>query len=429
MGWGVILKLLIKSLSILAWPSFTLICPLYGSIRAMKSDSHSKNQQCLSFWVLFSLFMIVESALGKLLYWLPLWPYAKGVKTVLLVLPYFGGASYTYKHFIKPYVSDNIFIRMWNMVPIQRNTCFVFTELHRFLDVSNREIANIEIEEMEKFSIYQLRSYAGYDSTESSYIGPTKAKEVQKEWSCALCQISTTSERCLEIHLQGKKHKSREKELKVELLVTKSTYQLSSTAKRTDGMDFLKNLNQIADLLNPVSKSIRWCRWIKPDFGWIKLNTDGSINRENAGFGGLLRNPRGYPICAFASKAPLGDIFLVELWAIWRGLVLALGLGVKVIWVESDSMSAVKTINKEQSCCPKADTCLKSIWALLEQFEKFQVSHSWRETNRAADHLAKMFTLRNDVVLWPTQFPSSLWKIIRDDAKGKEYRRGRHLIG
>lgn len=252
---------------------------------------------------------------------------------------------------------------------------------------------------------------AGYDKTESSYTRLTGKEQVQKEWSCALCLISTTSENCLGAHIQGKKHKTMVKE-----------YLLSSTQKRIKGMVLLRNLNQIANILNPVSRSIRWCEWEKPKFGWTKLNTDGSIQREAAGFGGLLRDHKGEPICAFVSKAPQGDVFLVELWAIWRGLVLSLGLGIKEIWVESDSMSVVNTINRKQTC-PKAESYLKQIWKLLKKFGKYRISHSWRETNRAADHLAKMVLLGNDVVLWPVDFPHSLCNIIKDDAKGKKYLR------
>ena len=266
---------------------------------------------------------------------------------------------------------------------------------------------------------------SGCGSTKSNYTRPTGKKQVQiqKEWSCALCQISTSSESCLGEHLQGKKHKAMENELRVELPVTNSTYLLSSTQKRINGMVLLRNLNQIANILSPVSRSIRWCEWTKPKVGWTKLNTDGSVHRESASFGGLVRDYRGEPICAFVSKAPQGDIFLVELWAIWRGLVLSLGLGIKAIWVESDSMSVVKTINKQQPSCPKADSCLKQIWKLLRKFDKYDISHSWRETNRAADYLARMVLQRNDVVLWPVDFPCSLCNIIKDDAKGKKYLR------
>eukprot|EP00268_Persea_americana_P044235 TRINITY_DN4467_c0_g1_i1.p1 TRINITY_DN4467_c0_g1~~TRINITY_DN4467_c0_g1_i1.p1 ORF type:complete len:598 (+),score=170.58 TRINITY_DN4467_c0_g1_i1:194-1987(+) len=41
----------------------------------------------------------------------------------------------------------------------------------------------------------------------------TSPKKVKKEWSCALCQVSTTSEQGLNEHIQGKKHKAKEEEL------------------------------------------------------------------------------------------------------------------------------------------------------------------------------------------------------------------------
>lgn len=276
------------------------------------------------------------------------------------------------------------------------------------------------------YSLHQRSYDRGCDSTTRNYDSSTGKKKVQKEWSCALCQISTSSENCLGAHLQGKKHKAMENDLRVELSVTKSTYMISSstgTHKRSKGMVLIENLNHFANLLSPVSRTIRWCGWIKPEFGWTKLNTDGSIHKENASCGGLLRDYRGKPLCGFVSKVPQGDIFLVELWAIWRGVVLALGLGIKVIWVESDSMSVVKTINKDQPPCLKAGSCLRQIWKLLNKFEQYQVSHTWRETNRAADHLAKMVIWGSDVVLWPDDFPDSLCNIIKDDAKGKKYPR------
>ena len=94
------------------------------------------------------------------------------------------------------------------------------------------------------------------------------------------------------------------------------------------------------------------CRWEKPEFGCTKLNTDGSESRRKAiaRYGGLLRDHNGDPLCAFVSKALIytNDTFSVEIWAVWRGLVLAYGLGVRVIQVESDSLSFVNTINKLQ---------------------------------------------------------------------------------
>ena len=41
-------------------------------------------------------------------------------------------------------------------------------------------------------------------------------KKVKEEWSCAICQVSTTTERGLNEHIQGKKHKSKEAALRAQ---------------------------------------------------------------------------------------------------------------------------------------------------------------------------------------------------------------------
>lgn len=261
-----------------------------------------------------------------------------------------------------------------------------------------------------------------HETTVGEFTQLVSAKKVQKEWCCPLCLVRTTSEKCLSMHFKGIKHKVKEEELKAYKLARKNGYRSSLVMKGTKEMV----LNQIAVNLEKccgILGSIMLCRWKKPEFGWTKLNTDGSVDRGNASLGGLLRDHKGNPICAFVSKAPRDDIFSVELWAIWRGLVLALGLGVRVIWVESDSMSAVKTINKEQSYSQKAITSLtlNHIWDLLDKFDKYAVTHTWRETNTAADHLSKMVVSGNDVVLFPQDFPGALWNIIKDDAQNKVY--------
>jgi hypothetical protein len=110
----------------------------------------------------------------------------------------------------------------------------------------------------------------------------------------------------------------------------------------------------------------------------------------------------------------------VKLWDIKSGL--ALDLGIKVIWVEADSMSAVKTINNDQPFNQKVANCMR-------KFEKYQVSHSWREANRVGDHLVKMVLLEIDyMVLLHCDFPSGLCKIIKADIEGKIYCKGSNEV-
>ncbi|KAL6184541.1 hypothetical protein ACLB2K_045942 [Fragaria x ananassa] len=425
MGWQVFLKLSAKFMSVLSWPSFSLVYALYASIQAIQSESHPRNQQCLAYWVLFALYTISESTLAKLFDRLPLWPYTKGVITILLVLPYFHGASYLYEHFIRSYISEYSLIRKWNLLSSPRVNG-IFPRGDNLLDVVDKSVIRIEPQELERPAIFQGIPASTSEAIVRGNDLPSSPKKIQRKWSCALCLISTTSEICLKMHFQGSKHA-----LKVKEGVKKgpiSEYKSSTKLKRTNGRVLLDNLNQIArtnfEKWSSILRPIRLCRWKKPQVGWTKLNTDGSVDPGNAGFGGLLRNYKGEPICAFVSKALGDDTFLVELWAIWRGLVLASSLGIKVLWVESDSLSVVKTINRDQPYSLKASSCLKHIWELLKKFDEHRVSHSWRETNRAADHLAKMVLSESDVVFWPGDFPDSLNTIIKEDAEGKIYCRG-----
>ncbi|XP_057464427.1 uncharacterized protein LOC130754272 [Actinidia eriantha] len=48
------------------------------------------------------------------------------------------------------------------------------------------------------------------------------SEKVQREWTCALCQVKTTSEKNLDYHLQGKKHKAKCEELKASKQANKN---------------------------------------------------------------------------------------------------------------------------------------------------------------------------------------------------------------
>ncbi|KAL7208120.1 hypothetical protein ACSBR1_029973 [Camellia fascicularis] len=70
MSFGFFIRMIIlKFFQFLAWPPFTLVCPLYASIRAIESNTQSNYQQCLTYWVLYSVAKILESMLAKLLVW------------------------------------------------------------------------------------------------------------------------------------------------------------------------------------------------------------------------------------------------------------------------------------------------------------------------------------------------------------------------
>uniref|UniRef100_A0A0E0M1W6 HVA22-like protein n=1 Tax=Oryza punctata TaxID=4537 RepID=A0A0E0M1W6_ORYPU len=59
----------------------------YASICAMESTSKVDDEQWLAYWILYSLITLMEMALHKVLYWIPLWYEAKVLFVSWLVLP------------------------------------------------------------------------------------------------------------------------------------------------------------------------------------------------------------------------------------------------------------------------------------------------------------------------------------------------------
>ncbi|KAK4382049.1 putative ribonuclease H protein [Sesamum angolense] len=104
-------------------------------------------------------------------------------------------------------------------------------------------------------------------------------------------------------------------------------------------------------------------RWHAPSPSWFKLNTDGSSlgNPGLAGAAGIIRDSASHVHLAYQFALGIGTSVLAELTVVWRGMELALTHGLTPLVVEVD-----------------ATTLLVA-----------DVQHVFRETNGAADHLAK----------------------------------------
>ncbi|PIA64888.1 hypothetical protein AQUCO_00100397v1 [Aquilegia coerulea] len=178
------------------------------------------------------------------------------------------------------------------------------------------------------------------------------------------------------------------------------------------------------DNINPsIPPTAKYYKWSKPLGPFSTLNTDGSVAKRRSGIGGIIRNSDGVPLLAFADRCPEMPIYAVELWAIRRGLQLALSSGVKYLNVDTDSTDAVKWIFSLTSKCPLlVRKCISDIHVLLNCFVSWHVKHVYRETNSAADFLSK-FAENAELILHPYHFPPQLQHIVDEDAKGHLYLR------
>ncbi|KAL3629039.1 hypothetical protein CASFOL_027100 [Castilleja foliolosa] len=75
-------------------PLVSLVFPLYCSIKAIETKSLADDQQCLTYWVLYSLITLFELTFSKVLEWFPIWSY------------------HVYQHFIRPFYR-NPQVKLW----------------------------------------------------------------------------------------------------------------------------------------------------------------------------------------------------------------------------------------------------------------------------------------------------------------------------
>ncbi|XP_077252631.1 uncharacterized protein LOC143892041 [Tasmannia lanceolata] len=98
------------------------------------------------------------------------------------------------------------------------------------------------------------------------------------------------------------------------------------------------------------STSPKTCSGIPPPSLFSKLNTDAYLTSDNGGIGGILRDDLGMSSAMFSLNCAPTPIHLLEIDAIINGVLLAESMNIKNLWIESDSLTAVKVIQNSSPC-------------------------------------------------------------------------------
>lgn len=89
-------------------------------------------------------------------------------------------------------------------------------------------------------------------------------------------------------------------------------------------------------------------KWIPPPAGWIKLNSDGSVDaRDRAGAGGLLRGEDGNWILGYGRNLGKANSLVAGLWGLRDGLILAKNRGVQFLINEVDARAVLDLLYME----------------------------------------------------------------------------------
>ncbi|KAG8645811.1 hypothetical protein MANES_10G096300v8 [Manihot esculenta] len=225
----------VECFSSLAWPLIALGYPLCASIQAIETDS-TDTQKLITYWVCFSLILLFEHAFLKLLLWLPWWTYIKLAIVGCLVTPHFDGSFYVYKHIVHPCFSMDLHSVMNRLIKLKwffKQDMLVIEVKRDAKETETEALDNLidfkpEFEES-KVALAEpdpvlaiIRTSDPQDFKE----GIPTAKDlpnvlpynnIQMEWTCSICQVTTTCEANLISHLHGRRHKDARENLKAHV--------------------------------------------------------------------------------------------------------------------------------------------------------------------------------------------------------------------
>ncbi|XP_043696652.1 uncharacterized protein LOC122647297 [Telopea speciosissima] len=153
------------------------------------------------------------------------------------------------------------------------------------------------------------------------------------------------------------------------------------------------------------------------------LHCDGSLTADRASYGGIIRDDAGVAIMAYAGKGDINSVLGMELFAILKGVTFCIQRNLLRVSIRSDSKLAVDILNGAVDCPWSMQILMDRIATLLQQLQRKEIKHVWRELNQLADFIAAMDTGDGEAIFNPLDFPQDLVELVKNDSDGKVFLR------
>ncbi|KAL8535235.1 hypothetical protein ACS0TY_011019 [Phlomoides rotata] len=104
----------------------------------------------------------------------------------------------------------------------------------------------------------------------------------------------------------------------------------------------------------PPTHTITVIRWKPSSAGWTKVNMDGCAPSSPGTLfaGAVFRNLRGFFVATFSREVGWGFPLEAELATILHAILFAFDRGWHLLWVESDSILAIQTLQRSVQLIP-----------------------------------------------------------------------------
>lgn len=187
-------------------------------------------------------------------------------------------------------------------------------------------------------------------------------------------------------------------------------------------------IHQVEEILNcnakfanlGAKKTEALIGWNFPNDDWVKCNVDGACkdNGTSTGCGGVLRDRAEHWVTGFVRGLGMGTVLNAELWGILIGLQVAWNHGLRKVWLESDSLTAINLIKHGCTSSHMYYDLVLSIRELCNRSWQVHLSHIHREGNRVADSLANEGAASDHFTNILISPPFYCLNLLRDDTMG-----------
>ncbi|KAE8672790.1 Proliferating cell nuclear antigen [Hibiscus syriacus] len=199
MDFQALVKFALISFDSLAWPLFALGYPLRASVQAIEANSNPETKRVVTYWIIFSLICLFEHAFIGILRWLPFWP---KLQEFFLNYDFLGEEAHECVQAhgspeAKEPKGTEPSILQKDIKPVQATEKGEVAPVNPIQATGPDAVKAVN----DAMTLPETSGEVGFELTEIP-----SDKQVQKEWTCAMCRVKVTSERILNIHLQGRKH-------------------------------------------------------------------------------------------------------------------------------------------------------------------------------------------------------------------------------
>nr|XP_029144803.1 disease resistance-like protein DSC1 [Arachis hypogaea] len=195
------------------------------------------------------------------------------------------------------------------------------------------------------------------------------------------------------------KWRIRESALETEVAMLVASFQNSRLQVQIPYPDIRRKEQMFSDktssvwAVNQHGRFFPAASWARPETGFFKVNCDGSVfeDEHKAGFGCVLRDSSGRWVRGCCGKVAVTSGLRLELWSLWRGLLLALEAGIEFLVCETDSMEAFSLVSGWRIPSDHVEKDLVMRFIELKRLQGWTVRFGLirRDANSVADWLAK----------------------------------------